>query len=129
MSKQKQDPFTSEFSIKTTGGKEIPIYPMKLRHKNKICRFMAKFNDTFIFLNFMSPALNEDMSVKRDEDGNIVFSDEEYNALKEIVSMATNIPIEEIDSEDGYDFDIVDCKRIIMEYLDISQLKKNMTEI
>ena len=127
MSKQKQDPFTSEFSITTTDGKVIPIYPMKLRHKDKICRFMAQFNDTFIFLNFMSPALNDDSSVQRDDEGNIVFSNKEYNALKEVVSMATHIPVDELDTEDGADFSIIDCKRAVMEYLDISQLKKNMT--
>ena len=119
-----QDPFTSEFEVVTTEGKKIQIYPMKLRHKDKICRFMEKFNSTFIFLNFMSPELDDEFTVKRDENGDVVFSNKEYEILKEVISMATRIPVEELDSEDGYDLDIADVRKIIETYLDVSQLKK-----
>ena len=122
------DPFTEEYSITTTEGKVVKIYPMKLRHKDKICRYMEKFNSTLIFLNFMTPELDEEYAVKRDENGEVVFSNKEYDIAKEVVHMATKIPIEEIDSEDGYDMTIVDVKRIIEKYLDVSQLKKNSLE-
>ena len=72
----------------------------------------------------MSPELDDEFAVKRDDNGDVVFSNKEYEILKEVISMATRIPVEELDSEDGYDLDITDVRKIIEKYLDVSQLKK-----
>jgi hypothetical protein len=111
--------------------KEIRVYPMKLKDKDKVIGLVEKFNDNIIFTNFMSPKYDMvevdgttlPMPV-RDDKGSIVYDDAPFNAMVEMLQLATKQTKKEVLEW----ADVYNTEEIVTMFLNISQLKKKMRE-
>lgn len=117
------DSFTAEYFFTGADGKKYKIYPMKLKHKDTISRLFAKFHDTYLLLNFPTPKVDlETDEFVVDENGEIVYDNEKYEAMMEVLKIATNLDEETI-------LDVIDARNfsIVLDYYrNISQLKKEI---
>lgn len=118
------DSFTQEFFFKGSDGKEYQIYPMKLKHKDKVARLFSKIDAEFLFLNLPMPKLDKEGKEVFDENGDVVLDYEKYDALIELFQIATNLSKDKIE-------DVVDLGngvQILDEFMNISQLKKKIAQ-
>lgn len=118
------DSFTQEFFFKGSDGKEYPIYPMKLKHKDRVSRLFNKIDAEFLFLNLPVPVLDKDGKEVIGEDGEIKMDYEKYDAMIGLFEIATGLDKDRIE-------EVVDLScgvKILDEFMNVSQLKKKIAQ-
>lgn len=118
------DSFTQEFFFTGSDGREYQIYPMKLKHKDRVARLFGKIDTEFLFLNLPVPKLNNKGEEILNENGEVMMDYEKYDAMIELFHIATRLDKEKIE-------DVVDLNngvKILDEFMNISQLKKKIAQ-
>lgn len=109
-----RDPFTSYEDIECRDGKKRRIYPAKLKYKDKIRDLTVKFDDTVIISNLFDFKMNDK--------GERTYSDEAWNAMMDIVSLAFD---DKFTKDEISDFlDLALTRKVLEVFYDISSLKK-----
>lgn len=118
-----QDTFTDESIYIDSDNNEHQIYPMLLKHKDKVTRLFMKIDDTNLYLNLPAPRTDKKGNVVIDKTTQEPILDySSYNAMMEIFEIALREPKESIE-------EWVDLKNgvfILDTFRQVSQLKKNI---
>ena len=120
-----QDSFTEESIYIDSNGVEHEIYPMLLKHKDKVTRLFMKIDDMNLYLNLPTPKVDKKGKMvidKATKEPTLDYSS--YNAMLELFEMALREPKDSIE-------EWVDLKNgvvILDMFRQVSQLKKNIVD-
>ena len=118
------DSFTQEFFFTGSDGREYQIYPMKLKHNDKVARLFSKIDAEFLFLNLPMPKVDKEGKEVFDENGDVVLDYEKYDAMLELFHIATRLDKEKLEDV----IDLGNGVQILDEFMNISQLKKKIAQ-
>ena len=111
--------------IKCTDGKERQIFPAKVKHKDLIRHYTARFNSSVAIANIMAVD-NEKITASNDANAEMLFDDKPYDAMMEILRLAfgEKYSVEEI--EEFLDVEMI--YEVLDVFYGLSGFKKKAAE-
>ncbi len=120
-----KDSFTEQSFYIDSNGVEHEIYPMILKHKDRVTRLFMKIDDINLYLNLPTPKVDKKGKIVIDKStGEPVLDYSSYNAMMELFEIALREPKESIEEW----VDLKNGVKILDEFRQVSQLKKKIVD-